>query len=82
MAEAKVLTDNEKRQNFVKYCNIRLGNAVKAIELLGNLANKRAYDYSKDDVTKINKHLNDAIREMKVQFEAKTKSRSGNFITE
>ena len=53
MAEAKVLTDKEKRQNFVKYCNIRLGNAVKAIELLGNLANKRAYEYSKEDVTKI-----------------------------
>ena len=34
------------------------------------------------DVNKINKHLMESIREMKVQFEAKTKSRSGNFITE
>ena len=72
MAEAKVLTDKEKRQNFVKYCNIRLGNAVKAIELLGNLANKRAYEYSKEDVTKIKKHLNDAMKDMTTAFNVKT----------
>ena len=40
------------------------------------------FDLSRDTIRDLINTNNDAIREMKVQFEAKTKSRSGNFITE
>lgn len=82
MAETKTLTDKEKRENFVKYCNIRLRNAIKSIELLGNLSNKRAYSYTKDDVAKIKKALNDAIRTMDTSFMNRNKSIIERYIIE
>ena len=67
------LSPKEKRANFVKYSNIRLANAIRAISLLGNLANKRAYEYETRDVETIKKVLRKAITEMEASFTAKSK---------
>ena len=81
MAEKKTLTDKEKRDNFVKYSNIRLKNAIKAIELLGNLANTRAYKYDQGDVKIITKELKAAMDNMNSAFASKNKSSNdGNYI--
>ena len=64
MADNNKTTDKEKRDNFVKYSNIRLKNAIKAIELLGNLANTRAYKYDQGDVNIIKRELKSATDEM------------------
>ena len=42
-----------KEERFINYANLRLKNAVKAIELLGNLSNKSSYEYSDKQVTTI-----------------------------
>lgn len=82
MAETKTLTEKEKRANFVKYSNIRLKNAIKAIELLGNLANTRAYQYDQNDLNIIKKELKTATDKMVSAFASKNKSSStdGNYI--
>ena len=81
MAEKKILTDKEKRDNFVKYSNIRLKNAIKAIELLGNLANTRAYKYDQGDVKIITKELKGAMDNMNSAFASKNKSSNdGKYI--
>ena len=77
----KKLSTEEKRANFVKYSNIRLANALRAINLLGNLANKRAYEYSSSDVATIKKVLTQAIKELDASFTTKSKeSIDRNFI--
>ena len=81
MAEKKTLTDKEKRDNFVKYSNIRLKNAIKAIELLGNLSNTRAYSYNQNDLNIIKKELKAAMDNMNSAFASKNKSSNdGNYI--
>ena len=77
----KKLSTEEKRANFVKYSNMRLANALRAINLLGNLANKRAYEYSSSDVATIKRVLTQAIKELEASFTAKSKeSIDRNFI--
>ena len=81
MADNNKTTDKEKRDNFVKYSNIRLKNAIKAIELLGNLANTRAYKYDQGDVNIIKRELKSATDKMASSFASKNKSLSdGKFI--
>ena len=65
-----------KSDKFKKYGNIRLNNAIESIRRLGNLSNKRAYDYSKKDVSLIHDTLKSEINSLKVKFdEAEKKSK-------
>ena len=69
----------EKREKFLKYGNIRLQNALDSIRRLGNLSNKRAYDYSKADVDKITSTLSKEISLLKAKFvEANKKNTKKN----
>jgi len=43
-------TDREK---FVRLANKRVNNAIKAIELIGNLSNRSNYDYTQEDAERI-----------------------------
>ena len=68
-----------KRDKFKKYGNIRLNNAIESIRRLGNLSNKRAYDYSKKDVNLIHDTLRAEIGALKAKFEeAEKKSKKKN----
>lgn len=58
-----------KRQKFVDLAEKRVTNAIKAISLVGNLANKNNYKYDDQDVKKILKALNDEIIEVKTRFQ-------------
>lgn len=50
-------TEKEKREKFVKFSNHRLQKAIEHIELIGKLANKRAYSYSERDINIISEYL-------------------------
>lgn len=50
-------TEKEKREKFVKFSNHRLQKAIEHIELIGKLANKRAYSYSESDINIISEYL-------------------------
>jgi hypothetical protein len=43
-------------------------NALHDIKLVGNLANRSAYEYSEKDVRKMVKALEDAVTELKQRF--------------
>lgn len=49
-AEKAAFRAKEKRTNFIKVANARIPKAVKALTVLGNLANKSTYSFTADDV--------------------------------
>ena len=61
--------DNDKRLKFVKLAEGRAQVALDAIRKIGNLSNRRSYDYSETDVRKIVKALKDGISELERKFD-------------
>ena len=54
-------SDKDKRDNFLKYSNLRLDNSIKAIQTIGNLKNQRAYKYNEEDIIKIETHIKEEL---------------------
>ncbi len=61
--------DNEKRTKFVKYAEGRVQSALVAIRKIGNLSNRRSYQFDENDVKKIVKTLRDAVGELERKFD-------------
>jgi hypothetical protein len=59
-------TDREK---FVRLATKRVSNALKALQLIGNLSNRSNYDYTETDVQKIFKALHDELGASKKKFD-------------
>lgn len=57
------------RDKFVRLATKRVMNALKAIQLIGNLSNKSNYDYTSEDVQKIFKALQDELSVSRKKFE-------------
>jgi hypothetical protein len=70
---------SEDRQKFVKLATRRVSNALKAIQLIGNLSNRSNYDYSDDDVQKIFKALFAELSASKKKFDL-AQNRSGRRV--
>ena len=62
-------TDNEKRMKFVKLAEGRTQAALAAIRKIGNLANRRSYEFDDADVRKIMKALKESISETERKFD-------------
>ncbi|MFZ5965537.1 hypothetical protein ACOXXX_21585 [Thalassococcus sp. BH17M4-6] len=60
--------DSDKREKFVRLAEGRTQSALDAIRKLGNLSNRRAYEYSESDVKKILKALRDATSDIERKF--------------
>ena len=67
------MDNKQKRNNFLKYANIRLDNALKCIARIKPLANRRYYDYSPADKKILLSKLNDSLNEVKRAFAEKEK---------
>ncbi len=61
--------DNAKREKFVKLAEGRTQAALNAIRKIGNLANRRSYQFDDADVRKITKALKEAIAEAERKFD-------------
>lgn len=61
--------DTEKRAKFVKLAEGRVQAALTAIRKIGNLANRRSYEFTEADVKKIMKALRDAMSEAERKFD-------------
>ncbi len=59
---------SEKREKFVKLAEGRTQAALEAIRKIGNLSNRRAYEFDDQDVRKIVKALRDAATEVERKF--------------
>jgi hypothetical protein len=61
--------DNEKRTKFVKLAEGRVQAALNSVRKIGNLSNRRSYQYDDADVRKIIKALRDAVSEIERRFD-------------
>ncbi|MVO94392.1 hypothetical protein [Rhizobium leguminosarum] len=59
---------SEKREKFVKLAEGRTQAALEAIRKIGNLSNRRAYEFDDADVKKIIKALRDAALDLERKF--------------
>lgn len=57
-----------KREKFIELAEKRVNNALKQIELIGNLSNTSAYEYNEDDVQTIINTLKTSLKEMEAKF--------------
>ena len=68
------MPESNKRENFVRLAEGRTQIALDAIRKLGNLSNKRAYDYTDADIRKIAKALKEAVSDLERRFGSSTES--------
>jgi hypothetical protein len=68
-----------KRETFIRLAEARVNKALKDVELIGNLCNRSAYEYTEDDVRKMFKTLQDALAKAKQRFSDASSKSSGSF---
>ena len=69
--------DESKKQRFKRIAVGRVNKAVKSIELIGNLGNTSLYESTPQDRKKIIKAVNDAVTQMKIELDGKSKKKEG-----
>jgi len=69
----------DPRERFVSLANSRVTAAIHQIRLIGNLANKKNYQYGSEDTTKIIRALQRELDELKAKFKGEDKSESNIF---
>ena len=67
--EASVRRD--PRAKFIELANMRVARAIKDLRLIGNLSNRRNYDYSDVESKRIVKTLEVEIEDLKAKFRGK-----------
>jgi len=67
------------RDKFVKLAERRVNKAIKMIDLIGNLSNRSNYSYTEEDVKKIMKVLNGAVKEVESRFESSASNKRDTF---
>ena len=68
------MNGGDKGENFVRLAEGRTQVALDAIRKLGNLSNRRAYDYADGDIRKITKALRDAVSDLEKRFGSSTET--------
>lgn len=58
----------DPRAKFVELANARVARAVKDLRLIGNLSNKRNYEYSEEEAKTILKILDIEIETLRSKF--------------
>jgi CHASE1-domain containing sensor protein len=57
-----------KRERFKRLATARTKAVIERIKILGNCANRYAYEYTEDDVRKIFSAIESALAEVKKRF--------------
>ncbi len=57
-----------KQTKFIDLAEKRVNNALKQIQLIGNLSNKRNYEYDESDYRKIFYAIDEEVKSMKRKF--------------
>nr|WP_260869531.1 hypothetical protein [Paenibacillus sp. Y412MC10] len=69
----------DKRTNFERLAERRVSEAIKKIRLIGNLSNRRNYDYSELHVRQIVDVLEQELKNMKSKFKSEETSEDATF---
>ena len=64
---------NSKKEKFKELAEKRVNNAIKNIQLIGNLSNTNNYDYNEEEVTKIFKSLKEELQLAETRFKISNK---------
>ena len=68
---AAVPSKRDPRAKFVELANMRVARAIKDLRLIGNLSNRRNYDYSDAESKRIIKTLEVELEDLKAKFHGK-----------
>ncbi len=72
----------DKRKKFVELAEARVNRTIKDIRLIGNLANRSAYEYGEDDTRKIIRALQRELDSMKSRFSGDAGGKDSEFRLE
>jgi hypothetical protein len=65
----KKAPENEtKRDRFKRLASLRTNEVIRRLKVLGNCANRQAYEYDAEDVGKIFGEIDRKVREVKAKF--------------
>lgn len=67
----KPKTAESKHQRFVRLAEARTNKIISTLRLLGNCSSPAAYEYSKQEVAKIFRAIEDAVGSARRRFEQK-----------
>jgi len=67
--QAKMRDESQRRSKFIKLAEGRTQAALSAIRKIGNLSNRRSYEFDETDVRKIVRALKDALGEVERRFD-------------
>lgn len=68
-----------KREKFVRLTEYRVNQVLDGLRKIGNLSDKRNYEYDSDDVEKIFTALSKELSKTKNRFERQPKSKTEKF---
>lgn len=61
----------DPRAKFIELANMRVARAIKDLRLIGNLSNRRNYEYSEAESKRIIKTLEIELEDLKAKFRGK-----------
>ncbi len=59
---------NNKRERFRRLATQRTNSVLKRLKVLGNCANRSAYEYTEEDINKIFFEIERKVKEVKSKF--------------
>lgn len=62
------MKQEEKRERFKRLATQRTNSVLQKIKVLSNCANRSAYEYTEDEVTKIFSEIERQVKEAKAKF--------------
>jgi ABC-type Fe3+-hydroxamate transport system substrate-binding protein len=74
-----VSAKRDPRERFVTLANKRVTAAIQQLRLVGNLANRRNYEYEVDDARKIVRALQRELDDVKTRFKGEESDDSSIF---
>ena len=76
------MSKDEKRDKFTRLANNRVNIVLDKLRLIGNLSDKRYYEYSERDVKQIISSIQKECSSVKNRFEKNKKSTDSKFHIE
>lgn len=64
----KAPSNETKRGRFKRLATLRTNEVLRSLKVLGNCANRSAYDYNEEDIRKIFSEVDRRLKEIKAKF--------------
>jgi len=68
-----------KNEKFIRLAEARVNSVIQKIQLIGNLSNKRNYDYSEKEVNELFKAIELELQRAKKLFEVEVSKENSKF---